>query len=374
MNMMYEWLSPNGLLVVTNVDPVNPLRYGMEHLLDWHLNYRTGPELQRLKPFQASADDCVVRSDSTGVNVFLEVRKAYEEYSESPWNQPDFKSAFQANEKEVRINTGKIASILIIFLMPVGVTLDLFVYPKEWGRFLVLRLICSVLVGVVWVLHTTGFGQKHYKWLGLPIALLPALFLCMMIYYEEGPASPYYAGLNLIILSISVVVHWSTLESVIATGCILLFYFIACSFKGTMGHLPIIFNNVYFLVVTGIIVVTGNHFFNQLRFREFALHYELEKSRKALEASLAQLKGNEAQLVQSEKLASLGRMSAGMIHEINNPLNFTTTALFTLRKKGKFLPPEQQKDYAEILKDVEEGVGRVKTIVSRPAGVYPAGQ
>ena len=79
MNMMYEWLSPNGLLVVTNVDPSNPLRYGMEHLLDWHLNYRTGPELLRLKPFQASADDCVVRSDPTGVNVFLEVRKAYEE-------------------------------------------------------------------------------------------------------------------------------------------------------------------------------------------------------------------------------------------------------------------------------------------------------
>jgi C4-dicarboxylate-specific signal transduction histidine kinase len=53
-----------------------------------------------------------------------------------------------------------------------------------------------------------------------------------------------------------------------------------------------------------------------------------------------------------------------MIHEINNPLNFATTGLFTLRKKTKFLPPEQQKDYAEILKDVEEGVGRVKTIVS----------
>src|SRR6185369_576645 len=65
-----------------------------------------------------------------------------------------------------------------------------------------------------------------------------------------------------------------------------------------------------------------------------------------------------------EKLASLGRMSAGIIHEINNPLNFATTGLFTLRNKGKHLAPEQQAEYAEVLKDVEEGIKRVKTIVS----------
>jgi len=70
------------------------------------------------------------------------------------------------------------------------------------------------------------------------------------------------------------------------------------------------------------------------------------------------------QLVQTEKLASLGRMSAGIIHEINNPLNFATTGLFTLRKKSQFLAPEQQADYTEILTDVEEGLKRVQTIVS----------
>jgi len=80
--------------------------------------------------------------------------------------------------------------------------------------------------------------------------------------------------------------------------------------------------------------------------------------------SLQQLKENELQLVQSEKLASLGRMSAGIIHEINNPLNFATTGLFTLRKKGRHLPAEQQADYTEILTDVEDGLKRVQTIVS----------
>jgi two-component system, sensor histidine kinase PhcS len=70
------------------------------------------------------------------------------------------------------------------------------------------------------------------------------------------------------------------------------------------------------------------------------------------------------QLVQSEKLASLGRMSAGIIHEINNPLNFATTGLFALRNKGKHLAPEQRADYEEILNDIEEGIKRVRNIVS----------
>jgi C4-dicarboxylate-specific signal transduction histidine kinase len=91
---------------------------------------------------------------------------------------------------------------------------------------------------------------------------------------------------------------------------------------------------------------------------------KVSKQNQVLESTIDQLKDTESQLVQSEKLASLGRMSAGIIHEINNPLNFATTGLFTLRNKGKYLAPDQQQDYQEVLKDVEDGIKRVKTIVS----------
>jgi two-component system sensor histidine kinase PhcS len=91
---------------------------------------------------------------------------------------------------------------------------------------------------------------------------------------------------------------------------------------------------------------------------------KVSKQNQVLESTIDQLKETETQLVQTEKLASLGRLSAGIIHEINNPLNFATTGLFTLRNKGKYLAPEQQEEYADILKDVEEGIKRVKGIVS----------
>jgi len=75
MGVLYDWLAPGGLLLTTNVDPRNPLRNGMEHLLDWHLIYRNARQLYDLRPPQAPAGEATVRSDVTGVNLFLEVRK-----------------------------------------------------------------------------------------------------------------------------------------------------------------------------------------------------------------------------------------------------------------------------------------------------------
>ena len=60
----------------------------------------------------------------------------------------------------------------------------------------------------------------------------------------------------------------------------------------------------------------------RLRQEKEQLQQKVEERTLELKKSLADLKSTQAQLIQSEKLASLGELTAGIAHEIQNPLNF----------------------------------------------------
>ena len=64
---------------------------------------------------------------------------------------------------------------------------------------------------------------------------------------------------------------------------------------------------------------------------------ELSKANLELESVLYNLKSAQTQLVSQEKMASLGQLTAGIAHEINNPINFVSSNINPLRRDIKDL-------------------------------------
>jgi extracellular factor (EF) 3-hydroxypalmitic acid methyl ester biosynthesis protein len=75
MGIFYKMVAPGGLLIATNVDDVNPARNWMEYSVDWHLIYRNHDTMRKLVPNGVHSDDWRIRSEPSGVNIFVEVRK-----------------------------------------------------------------------------------------------------------------------------------------------------------------------------------------------------------------------------------------------------------------------------------------------------------
>ena len=68
----------------------------------------------------------------------------------------------------------------------------------------------------------------------------------------------------------------------------------------------------------------------------------------------------QSDLIHNEKLRALGMMSAGLAHEINNPLNYSILGVELLKQEGRtMMAPE----FESVLSDVEDGLLRIKNIV-----------
>lgn len=90
---------------------------------------------------------------------------------------------------------------------------------------------------------------------------------------------------------------------------------------------------------------------------------EINLKNNKLESTLQELKEMQAQLLQAEKMASIGILTAGIAHEINNPLNYILGGLTGLQNYFE----EQKIEDEKILlftNSIETGINRVNTIVS----------
>lgn len=237
----------------------------------------------------------------------------------------DARREFAAYEHGVSVKNARLAAFLAALFMVAGTTLDWVVFP-QWGwPFLQLRLVCAVLLTGIYL----ALGRPIASWIAgviaQGIALLPLASICLMIALTGGGNSVYYAGLNLVLLGTSLLLRWTFVNSLAMIGSTLGGYALTVWLSRAPFDFHILYNNAYFLVVTGVFVAAGSFYYERLRFREFMLRSEVERSRELLARQNQQL---------SELDEAKTRFFANISHELRTPLTVMLGVTETLRARN----------------------------------------
>jgi two-component system sensor histidine kinase PhcS len=299
-------------------------------------------------------------------------------YSHQPsitLDDPEIAQRFVKEDRGITLRNVRRLCWIAMILIPAAVVLDWFAYPHLIEEFFLWRVMSTLcLISVLFAAHTR-WGKRNYRLLTVVVPMIPAFFISLMIRATHDPSSGYYAGLTLCLVALALMFHWTFIESIAAVITVLILYITAVYEPLTQSLSSVqignFVNNCVFIILNSVVITSASFYHCNIRVREFLTRMEGDQQRQALSkqneelsTTLKQLRETENQLVQSDKLASLGRISAGIIHEINNPLSYANQALFVLGKKIRKLPEDTQPELERVTADIKDGITRVSSVIS----------
>jgi two-component system sensor histidine kinase PhcS len=271
-------------------------------------------------------------------------------------------SPYHQELSEFRLTYSKAGVIVSIVLVLMGLGLDYTLYPESFSTLAPARFVVAGLsLLILWVLHSRS-GLRWVRPLTLLWLSLPQVMIAWMIWATDGVASIYFVGLHLALYATGIILPIAFLESLTFGLFTYALYALACYFHPQGLEDFNRFAGVSLFILFSATISSFCTYFNERgRFNMFALQRQVaEKNDELLgtNTALAEVKG---QLLQREKMAAIGTLSAGLLHELNNPVNYSLMAI----NMGLTSPAtEGDAMLKESLVDAREGMQRIQNIVS----------
>ncbi|QQX83867.1 HAMP domain-containing histidine kinase [Cupriavidus necator] len=271
-------------------------------------------------------------------------------------------AGYQSELADFRLAFSRGGAYTAIALVLLGVGLDYGQYPQQQLAFGVARVLVSLLIaGVVVVLYSAA-GRRFAPWLTLTWLLLPQIMIAWMIWQTEGAQSPYYVGLNLAIFASGIALPFGLWQNLVFGVLSYLLYVLACLFHpGGIEPVGAFIANSLFLLFAAAASGVYTFFNERARFMLFRLKDEVAEKNTELEVINRRLADIKGQMLQQEKMAAIGTLAAGLLHEVNNPVNFCLMAIEVAMEEPQ---AKENPSLEECLVDAKQGMQRIQHIVS----------
>lgn len=271
-------------------------------------------------------------------------------------------TGYQTELADFRVTFSRGGAYTAIVLVLLGVGLDYARYPQLQTSFAVARVLVSLLIGGIVIMLGTALGRRLSPWLTLSWLLLPQAMIAWMIWQTDGVQSPYYMGLNLAIFASGIALPFGLWQNLVFGVLSCLLYLLACLLPphdavptGTMTV------NVLLLLFAAAASGVYTFFNERVRFMLFRLKAEVSEKNAELEVNNRKLLDIKGQLLQQEKMAAIGTLAAGLLHEVNNPVNFCLMAIEVASEEPA---AKAEPALLECLVDAKQGMQRIQHIVS----------